>query len=229
MIKNLKVYNDCNEKQAELINIIGKRKSGKTTLILNIIDDKKDCYNHILYYSPNAKRDDTIINGIKQIKKNIIISDDLDVVKEYIELIEKKAQNNINNGKKRELNLLIIDDSSGDEEIFPKSNPKNFIIKALINGRHIGLSIILSLHRFNTVAPVIRDLVNYIYLFPNNTKTNKLIADETKIEPDIIDFISNKYYKNPRDFLLIDNDDNKIYYHSADSNNNILVYDKFKK
>lgn len=227
MIKNLKVYNDCNEKQAELINIIGKRKSGKTTLILNYIDNKKDCYKNIMYYSPNAKRDDTVLNGIRQIKKNIIVTDNLDIVKEYIDQIEKKSLEDPS--YKKQLNLLIIDDSSGDEEIFPKANPKNFIIKALVNGRHIGLSIILSLHRFNTVAPIIRDLVNYIYLFPNNQKTNKLIAEETKIEPDIIEYLSTKYYKSPRDFLLIDNDENKIYYHSNETNNNILVYDKFKK
>lgn len=209
------------EDKTDVINIIGKRGSGKTTLIFNYLKNPPKKTSNVLYYSPSSEFDATVQSAKNHIPYNMIFTDKLEDLQEFIKIVTNNAEEAQRLKKPKDHNIIVIDDSSGDAKVFPPGSSKTVLTRAIIASRHINTSFVLALHRFNTCPTIIRDLVNYTYLYAGTTKSNKSIAEETKIDPDVLDYLVKNYLKDPKEFLLIDHDNNKIYYNGLE-----LIWEK---
>lgn len=205
----------------DVINLVGKRGSGKTTIMWNLIKAEQSRVKNVLFFSPLLDCDETTQEALKSVKANVIFTDDTEELNAFIKLITDEAKMAQRLGKPKDFNMVVIDDSSGDPNIFPRNNNKTPLCRAVIASRHINTSFILAIHRFNTIPTIVRDLVNFTYYFKGTEKTDKMFAEETKLNPDVFEYLIANYLHKLRDFLLIDHDNGKIYLNGVK-----LIYEK---
>lgn len=223
--KKLEIFkkNDLGNKlvNTDVINLLAKRGCGKTTIIWNYIKENQHRVKNVLYFSPNLDCDETTQEAMKKVKVNIIFTDNVSELEAFVTMVTETAKNAQREGKKKDFNIVVIDDSSGDSNIFPANNNKTPLTRAVIASRHINTSFILALHRYNSIPTLIREAVNYTYYFKSNNKTNKLVAEEVKIDHNVFEYLVNTYLNHLRDFLLIDQDNEKVYLNGIK-----LIYEK---
>jgi hypothetical protein len=202
---NFHIFGNNGNRQPEISCLIAKRGSGKTNVMLNYILQNVKNFNFILYYAPHTKSDVTLNDARHLFEKkgynNIRITNNLN---EVFGLLQKLNEDEETILKKKQNFLLVIDDSSSDEKILPPRDNKSELCKAIIGSRHLRLWVFLALHRYNTCPTIIRDLVDYTYMYKNNKKTLQKELEETGFDPLIVQELMKKYLVDPKDCLIFD-------------------------
>jgi GTPase SAR1 family protein len=153
--------------------VIGKKGSGKSTLILNLLKKKSSPYykkfDNIYLISPTAGRDtkfEKLVDELKQEDKyydelnDENISEIINRLQEFNdEFIEEQEENKT---KEKPNNLLILDDCLAN---LPSSNAHSLINKIFTNARHYKLSIWCLVQKYNKLNPLIRTNSDLITIF----------------------------------------------------------------
>jgi len=148
---------------------VGSKGSSKTTTILNLLSLKESPYHkyfkNILLVSPSAHADKKLNKLYEELDREGKVYEEL--TEETVEDIIAKLEEWNAEAKKPIQNLLIIDDS-GDR--LPTGRRASAITKIFTNSRHLNLSIFLVLHKFTQATPVIRNSVDTLFIFKQNSK-----------------------------------------------------------
>jgi len=194
--------------------ICGKPGSGKTSLLINALQSKKEnriyrkVFDKILLVMPKNSR--------KSIKKNPL--DDLpdDQVFEYfgLDVIEKikdirEEFDDLDKKKKRPRNqLLILDDITA----YLKDNPKP-LIELATNRRHLKLSIVLLVQFLRAVPRAIRFQVTHVTFFkPSNELDLKIIEEEyVNLKKEDFRDLARFCFIDKHDFIFINKNDETYY------------------
>ena len=186
--------------------IVGMKGTGKSTIILNVLKNKKSPYykhfDNIYFVSSTAKRDNKFDKLIEDLEEEDKFYNECN--EENLNEIVNKIQefNDTTDIPKSDIhNLIILDDCVHQ---LPSSTQKNSALNKIITQcRHLKTSVIIVSQQFLKINPLIRNNTDLISFF----KTYKI-----------------KEYQALEDLLNIDKDKLKIYYDFAtkDGNNNFL-------
>ena len=195
--------------------IVGKPGSGKTSLMLNCLSNKKrhtrvyyKVFDKILVVMPKNSRlsikdnifddlpedqlfenfDDSVVNRVKEIRDEYTI---------------------LNKKKKRNRNTLLILD---DVTAYLKDNPRA-LIELATNRRHLKLSIILLVQFIRSVPRPVRFQVTHITFFkPSNELDLHIILEEyVNMKKDDFNDLTRFVFVDKHDSLTIDKD-SEFYY-----------------
>lgn len=140
---------------------IGKRRSGKSTLLADILWHKR----HIPGGIAMSGTEDGNGHYGKYIPKNFVFKDyKPDVVRTCIAR-QKKYQSK---GLSRRM-FLICDDMSYDRTLFREKT----IRELFMNGRHYQMLVLLTLQWMLDMPPALRTNIDYVFLCKDNVKDNK--------------------------------------------------------
>ena len=211
IIEAVKMKNDAMIKHVEpplpnyygfFLIICGKPNSGKTTFLLNLINNK---HKHTYY-----KKFDKIYilsNSLHTISTKIKLPDDrmFDGIGELEELIEGLK-------KEDEKVLLIIDDCVTDLK------NADYMLKLIYNRRHIGggISIIITTQVYNKINLAIRKAATDLVLFntSNKRELQSVFDDFINVERSTYDDIIRFCFRHSaHDFMFLKTTDN-TYYHN---------------
>jgi len=211
--------------------IIGKSQlSGKGTIISNLLlreerrfynDDFKDG-SDIFLISATAKTDDktkTIIINKDIPNSNIFTKfneEEIEVLYEFIEdnfneSVEKYKDSGKEEDKPKH-SLMIFDDMSFDKDL----KKSKIIEKIFCNGRHIGLSIILTAQKYTQIPTCARENATAVILFASSDKQLDQITEEHNFLDSKKAFrkmVKDHTTKEPHSFMIINysNPFNKMY------------------
>lgn len=189
--------------------IIGKRNSGKSYLLIQMLLSK-DCFkgkfDEVIIINPTIDYDEKY----KVVKFSRVYREfSTELLDSLItEFEERKKENSKYNV------LLILDDCISQTDF--KNNMANHPLNTMaVNGRHIGLSLVILSQKWSAISSYIRVQLDYIILFEFKNQYEidalykeygegckeefkKLLADVYTKRHDtlLIDNIENKYYKN---------------------------------
>ena len=186
--------------------IVGKKGSGKSTFVLNLLR-KKEMYrrhfNNIFLVSPTAKRDDKFQKLCDELTQNNQCYDECtaEVLNEIRERVEKfnddflSDEKNKKKGKKPH-SLLILDDCISD--LNRGSEIKNIINKMTMNSRHLKLSIWIISQKYRLISTAIRANADLITFFKNENDIEKKALEEFSIDTSILEQL-----EKPSDFMHV--------------------------
>jgi len=200
MLSHLNSYN--------LIFLIGKPGSGKTSLLISFLEGKKKnkvfrkCFNNILLVMPPS--------SIKSMKNNIFKKHDEDKIYDELSITTiNDIYNKLNIYSEDNENTLLIMDDVGASL---KDNNIQKILKTIIyNRRHLKVSIIMLCQSYLSIPREIRKLTNNCIMFkPSKTEMINFMEElfECKKEA-ALDLLS--LYKNKGDYLFLNLEFQKIY------------------
>ena len=181
---------------------IGRKGSGKTTIIKNLLDSPdgfQKRFHNIYLISKTAKNDDKLKKLVEELDEDNKFYDTCndEVVEEVLDKIKTFNKDYLKKHKKKKPENLVIFDDCLDS--LPLSVERNSAINKLIIGhRHYKTSIIISVQKWTAVNRLIRNNSDCISYFTNqNDKENKSFKDEYGISDELLDFAT----KDPHSFL----------------------------
>lgn len=138
------------------ILIIGKRGSGKSRVIFNIIDHLKDKIDEIHFISPQAKIDPPF-----DIQPNLLYHSlkDFDVSKFFDTCCDYPKER-----------LVVFDDCLSKEDLTKAAGP---LCEILFNGRHYRITYIITIQFSYGLSPELRTNFDYVFLGRDNFATNQ--------------------------------------------------------
>jgi hypothetical protein len=182
------------ETKGSIMLICGKKRTGKSTLALNLLSSNKifkGYFGNIFMISP-SKEEKT-----KQLREELEKDDKYytDLNQDNISKITTfiKAEQAAQKMKEKRLgkklppiyNLLWLDDVVAD---LPRSMKKNCITNLFYNHRHYNLSIICTTQSYKQVAPNLRKQSDILYIFPMaNKKEREAIQEDWSIDDEVFD------------------------------------------
>ena len=215
----VKESDDALPKNNYLIWLInGKKGSGKSTLILNMLKRKSSPYykqfDNIYFISPTAGRGDHKFDGlVKELESEGKFYDELndEVIDEITRQLNEfndeyiQQQEEANEKRKKKLpiekpnNLIILDDCL---HMLPKSNASSNINKLFTTNRHLKTSIWCLVQKYNKVNTLMRTNADLLTIFPNdNAQEFKTISDDWAIDPQLLDKVYKFATNEPNSFL----------------------------
>ena len=183
--------------------IVGAPGSGKTNLLLNLINKNNRFYNkkfdRVYFVSPSVHT----IGEQLGVHAKRLFSDlsKLDTILE-INLEFKKA----NPGHRA---LLILDDMS---HVFKRANNQKELIKLIQNRRHYGMSIMIVAQKINKIPLEVRALCDHLCMFntPHSSEW-KIVNEEFNPFQVSLNSLRPVIFKTPHDFLYMDLMGHKMY------------------
>lgn len=167
MARNLKMPD-----LAFLMCIIGRRKSGKSSLCIDLLTDPK-YLNHkfekIIFISPTIDLDttwkdcsidfdDPNIEVFTEFRQDQI-EEIIEVQREHVETVGSENADSI---------LLVLDDCLADKEF--KMKGENHLFKIANNGRHLKISIIVLAQKITGIPTEIRSQADSMFVFATNSQ-----------------------------------------------------------
>ena len=181
--------------KAVLMLLVGKKRSGKTSLWLSMLHSKKlygDYFDNIFLISPSTS-DEKVKPLIDELDKDgkfykELTEQNIEKIKNYIKdeqgrikIYDKKHKTKTPMPK----NLLILDDVIVD---IPRSFKKNVISSLFYNMRHFMLSALIISQSYKLLQTNIRKQLDMIYAFPmTNLKEKEALQDDWDIPDAIFD------------------------------------------
>jgi hypothetical protein len=161
--------------------ISGKKGTGKSTLLLNVLDTKKKVgglkkrFDKIYMISPTAEHDPKFKKLVVELKNSDRFFDTPDN-KTFNGILESLQENGDQNS------LLILDDCA---DRLPKSTDLSLLNRLVILSRHYKLCIIITSQKYNKVNPMIRtnaDLISFCRT--DNKKEFKTLDEDLNTDAD---------------------------------------------
>lgn len=153
--------------------IIGRSNSGKTNVLLHMLNSKsllKGAFDIIIYLSDSP--DDTVKDNLKIPKENFVKNWD----EEYIEKILKAQENSIKTkGFLKTKNILLVFD---DVLSKPKFLNSKTIIKLVTACRHFNVSCIFNTQSYKKLPRTIRINARGLIIFPSSLSELIKFAEE---------------------------------------------------
>ena len=224
-LKNKNKINDIANFKSPLIKdfgkagnlmIIGKRRSGKSNLIMSMLSSPKllkGYYNNIYLITP-SETDDSLKPLIKELIKTKHFYNELNEenIKHIIDdVIIENSNYNRKKNKRIIQHLLILDDCVCDLS----TKRKTYLDKLIFNNRHINLSLIITSQTFRSVPSKIRKNMDLIYIFQNENEMEKnSIFDEYNIPDEVYNTVFNDEDDHP--FLAINIIKKPIFFRKFD-------------
>jgi AAA+ ATPase superfamily predicted ATPase len=181
--------------KAVLMLLVGRKRSGKTSLWLSMLNSKKlygDYFDNIFLISPSTS-DEKVKPLIDELDKEgkfykELNEPNIEKIKGYI----KDEQSRIKMYDKKHKtktplprNLLIMDDVIVD---IPRSFKKNVISSLFYNMRHFSLSCLIISQSYKLLQTNIRKQIDMIYAFPmTNLKEKEALQEDWDIPDRIFD------------------------------------------
>jgi len=193
--------------------MVAPPKSGKTNLIMNLINKKGKFYykkfHRVYIWSPSINTIDEEINLAPEKIKQELDIDELSIILLDLKNEAIKTKNKIKT-------LFVFDDVISSI----KKNVDEFK-KMILNRRHYGpISIILTSQKWNLIPLELRSNISHLVLFNPNNKKEIINLYEEIIHLDKDDFykILNFVFDKKFNFMFIDIYNKKIY-----KNFNLLI------
>jgi hypothetical protein len=169
----------------------GKKGSGKSTLMLNLLKRKSSPYyrifDKVFLCSPTAGRDEKFAPLIEELSEEGQFYDTLndDVVDQIVRKLEASNEEfKKEHPKMTPRNLLIIDDCI---HLLPSSIQHSSINQLFTNQRHMKLSIWICTQQFTKLNRLIRTNADLISFFPtDNRKEFQTLEEELSIDPKLL-------------------------------------------
>ena len=182
--------------------IIGSRGRGKSTILLNLLNDHlKKYYDNIYLFSTTAEMDDKFKKLIEELEDEGkffgMFSD------EAMEGVLESIKNfNEEHKKDHPRNLIIFDDMISQ---FPKSTDTHSIFnKFIVGGRHWKCDCIITSQQFRKLNTLIRSNIDIISLFPTiNKKELNSYTEELNVNKGELDMLLDKISDDKHKFLTI--------------------------
>lgn len=181
--------------------IIGRKGSGKSTMLLNLLKRKSSPYHrffdNVFLVSPTANKDPKFDKLISELQDDGKYYDELseEIIDKIMQRLEGfNRQYKYEHPKSEPRNLLILDDCI---HMMPTSTTKSSINAIYTNQRHYKLSVWTCSQQLNKVNRLIRTNADMMSFFPtDNKKEFECIQDEWSIDPkllkDIYDYATDK-------------------------------------
>tara|TARA_R110002050_G_scaffold195_7_gene1236 strand:+ start:213 stop:935 length:723 start_codon:yes stop_codon:yes gene_type:complete len=187
--------------------LIGKPKSGKTSLLLAMMKDKKllnRVYHNVYLFQPSHSR--------ASLKKDIFKKHPEDKMFEELTFDNlEEVLERIKGTPPEENNVIIFDDMAS----YLKNRETLQLFKELIfNRRHIRTSIYFLNQTFFSVPKELRRLFSNIFIFKVSKDELKNIFDENVEDENIKSMmpdISKEVFNKPFSYLFINTDNQKFY------------------
>ena len=179
--------------KGSIMMLIGKKRSGKTTLWMNMLTDKKlfkGYFGNIFFISP-SEEDKTIglrreLGDEKHFKE--LNEGNINKILSYIkaeQVAQKAKEKKLNKKLPPIYNCLILDDVVAD---LPRSFKKNIITSLFLNHRHYFLTIFCITQSYKSIAPTLRKQADLLYIFPTaNLKEKEAVQDDWYVPDAIFD------------------------------------------
>ena len=185
--------------------LIGKPKSGKTSMLYALFKQKKlfaKVFHNIYIFQPSASR-----ASMKDQLFNQLPDDQLYEQLEYDNL--KECIDRIKSGDSDENNCIIFDDMTA----YLKNKQTLQMLKELIyNRRHLHTSIFFLVQTWYSVPKDIRKLFSNLFIYKTSKKELEEIFEEiVEQDKDIIPKISKFVFDKPYNFLFLNTDSQKLY------------------
>jgi len=212
-LDNQKVINDNPIPMKSNYGIFGRKGSGKTSLILNLIMNKKSLwykkFNLIFLISPTASKDDKMQELIKDIGDNQYF-DSLD--DSTLESIKQQIEADITTRKKKGDYLILYDDVI---HMLKGKGRSKLVDQMATQNRHFGVTNVYLLQKYNSyLSPLIRSNLDLISFFQTpNKKEQKSFFEEQNEEDDIMEALYKYATDGEYDFLHINNYSSKPKYY----------------
>lgn len=205
--------------------IIGNKGSGKSNLLLNILEKKLlKLYDNIYFVSPTAEFDKKFENLVKELKESEggstyynDFSEDIcqdirnriieslqitqEPVDEKLKLIKQAnhiPEKNQTKSKKRGhvRSLFILDDCMSS---LSKSTEKNSVFNRMITtSRHLKTDIIILVQCFKGLNTIVRKNSDIISIFPSiNKNEQKVYYEELDVDEKVLDNLIERAKKRP--------------------------------
>jgi hypothetical protein len=156
-------------KQPRVTIILGGVGSGKTTILMNILNEiSNDTFHRAIIFSSNkldAKMVDTISEDVE------LYGADKSKLDTVIAEIRQDALNAKRSKKKIPKILLVLDDVAGDGNFF--NSNKSLFNNFILSTRHYNTTVILTTQKYKLIPPVIRVNANIWFI-------NRLSPEERK-------------------------------------------------
>lgn len=184
--------------------VIGMKGSGKSTIMLNIINTHlKKYYDEIYLVSTTALLDDKFADLIKELEvdghffdhfNNAVIQQISDELKDTCDRYKGK--------KYKPRSLVILDDCISD---LPKSTEKNSVFNRFFVGtRHLKCDLFLSTQSFKKLNTIIRDNTDiWVLHHTNNKRELKNLEDELNMKDGELRLYMETIEGDPHDNLTI--------------------------
>ena len=167
--------------------INGRRGSGKSSLILNLLNNKiayRKRFSNVFLISPTAKSDGKFKKLVKELDEDNKYYDTLN--EQNIEEILEFVRSDNDENDKKNLHCLILDDVVLD---LPKSK-SSLINKIVITSRHLNMTIVIVTQKYNALPTIIRNNMDLCSFFPSlNNHEIKTFQDDINIDKDIFNAI----------------------------------------
>jgi hypothetical protein len=192
--------------------LIGKPKSGKTSLLYSLFENKtlfRGVFHNIFLFQPSQSR--------ASMKDKLF--DDLPEEQKFDELTIDNLQtviNTIKNENRKFNNCILIDDMTA----YLKNNDIMKAFKELVwNRRHLRTSIFFLCQSWFSVPKDIRRVFSNVFIFKTNIEEFENIAEELfEIKKDLLPALRKFVYDKPYEFLFV-NVDTQTYFKSWDKIN----------
>lgn len=171
--------------------IVGRKRSGKTTLALNLLETPerlgglKKKFDAIWLISPTAENDPKMSDLVKELKDDdkffTVFNNEVQT-----ELMERiKAFNKDWDKKRKPHHLVIYDDVMA---FLPHNKKKGQAFNSFMtNQRHFKSSAMILAQRLNELNPLIRSQADIVsYFRQDNPKEDKIFIDTYGVEPQLL-------------------------------------------
>lgn len=180
--------------------IIGARGRGKSTILLNLLNEHlKKYYDNIYLFSTTADMDPKFEKLIEELDEEdkFIPTFSEEKLEQVLNII--KDYNSQHNNPR---NLIVFDDCIS---LFPKSTDKSSIFnKFIVGSRHYKTDCILTSQQFRKLNTLIRSNLDIISLFPTvNKKELNAYSEELNIEKVPFEMALDKIQEDKHKFLTI--------------------------
>ena len=152
----------------KIIGLFGKRNSGKSRLLRYLVHCEKNRFKKIFVICPT----ECVNRFYSSIVDEECIFDSYDndwMMRLIKKMTELKSNNNDNN------NVLIILDDCVSDTNFHQCQSLNILCT---RGRHINISVILTIQYIFSIPPVARNNLDYVFAGQMNKKSVDLLSDE---------------------------------------------------
>jgi len=150
-------------KDGRIIMVIGRRGSGKSTLIEDLLYNLRHRFDFSIGMSPTRSSTEMMESHMPD---SLVFNEGFS--KEQFQKMLALSALLARKGKTRN-GLLVLDDCNADKEAFKSKSMRD----AFMNGRHYGMNIIWAMHYCMDILPDLRTQVDYIFVLKDNIRKNK--------------------------------------------------------
>lgn len=145
------------------IEIIGKRASGKSNLLYEIMSETCHFFDYGMSYTPTQSSRQKMLATMPE---QFVHPPDIPMLETFIRNVNVLYDKAIEQGKKPKNAYLICDDCAFDKQ-FMQSKPLN---EVFLNGRNFNITCILVLQYLKNVGPALRQNADFVFVFWNNNE-----------------------------------------------------------